>query len=168
MNLRRVLGDFVSFACRFAKRSLAPYLVLFPKKTSSFRGPRQKEKLLWSQDAAAERQKPRQNLGFLVGVTGLEPAASCSQSRRATNCATPRNIVIDNTGKQVRFPPKHSRPARLKRFALLLVLSPHRLALSATGGASAVRPTALHPEILLLIIPESRCASLQNIVALLA
>ena len=28
---------------------------------------------------------------FLVGVTGLEPAASCSQSRRATSCATPRN-----------------------------------------------------------------------------
>ena len=27
---------------------------------------------------------------FMVGVTGLEPAASCSQSRRATSCATPR------------------------------------------------------------------------------
>ena len=27
---------------------------------------------------------------FLVEVTGLEPAASCSQTRRATNCATPR------------------------------------------------------------------------------
>jgi hypothetical protein len=26
----------------------------------------------------------------LVGVTGFEPATSCSQSRRATNCATPR------------------------------------------------------------------------------
>ena len=25
-----------------------------------------------------------------IGVTGFEPAASCSQSRRATNCATPR------------------------------------------------------------------------------
>ena len=31
---------------------------------------------------------------FLVGVTGLEPAASCSQSTRATNCATPRKIFI--------------------------------------------------------------------------
>ena len=30
------------------------------------------------------------NRSFLVGVTGLEPAASCSQSRRATSCATPR------------------------------------------------------------------------------
>ena len=28
----------------------------------------------------------------VVEVTGLEPAASCSQSRRATNCATPRNL----------------------------------------------------------------------------
>ena len=27
---------------------------------------------------------------ILVEVTGLEPAASCSQSKRATNCATPR------------------------------------------------------------------------------
>ena len=26
---------------------------------------------------------------YLVRVTGFEPAASCSQSRRATNCATP-------------------------------------------------------------------------------
>lgn len=26
----------------------------------------------------------------IVGVTGLEPATSCSQSTRATNCATPR------------------------------------------------------------------------------
>ena len=31
---------------------------------------------------------------FMVGVTGFEPAASCSQSRRATSCATPRNSVI--------------------------------------------------------------------------
>ena len=38
-------------------------------------------------------------------------------------------------------PQKHSRPARLERFALLLVSSPHRLASSATGGALAVRPT---------------------------
>ena len=27
--------------------------------------------------------------GLLVRVTGFEPAASCSQSMRATNCATP-------------------------------------------------------------------------------
>ena len=29
---------------------------------------------------------------ILVEVTGLEPAASCSQSTRATNCATPRYL----------------------------------------------------------------------------
>ena len=33
-------------------------------------------------------------LYHLVGVTGLEPTASCSQSRRATNCATPRFIEL--------------------------------------------------------------------------
>ena len=32
---------------------------------------------------------------FLVEVTGLEPAASCSQSRRATTCATPRYFYIN-------------------------------------------------------------------------
>ena len=32
---------------------------------------------------------------FLVGVKGLEPPASWSQTRRATNCATPRyNIIV--------------------------------------------------------------------------
>ena len=30
---------------------------------------------------------------FVVGVQGLEPWASCSQSRRATNCATPRYSI---------------------------------------------------------------------------
>ena len=30
----------------------------------------------------------------MVGVRGLEPRASCSQSRRATNCATPRYEVF--------------------------------------------------------------------------
>ena len=30
----------------------------------------------------------------MVRVTGFEPAASCSQSRRATNCATPGYFVI--------------------------------------------------------------------------
>ena len=34
------------------------------------------------------------HLCFLVGVTGLEPAASCSQSRRATSCATPRYTIL--------------------------------------------------------------------------
>ena len=32
---------------------------------------------------------------FLVEVTGLEPAASCSQSKRATNCATPRYLIYN-------------------------------------------------------------------------
>ena len=32
---------------------------------------------------------------FLVEVTGFEPATSCSQSRRATNCATPRSFFIN-------------------------------------------------------------------------
>ena len=31
---------------------------------------------------------------FLVGVKGLEPPASCSQSRRATSCATPGYVLF--------------------------------------------------------------------------
>ncbi len=31
----------------------------------------------------------------MVEVTGLEPAASCSQSRRATTCATPRYCLFN-------------------------------------------------------------------------
>ena len=34
---------------------------------------------------------------ILVGVTGFEPAASTSQTSRATNCATPRSV------KNIRF-----------------------------------------------------------------
>ena len=32
-----------------------------------------------------------------VGATGLEPATPCSQSRYATNCATPRKIAASVT-----------------------------------------------------------------------
>ena len=42
----------------------------------------------------------------VVGVRGLEPRASCSQSRRATNCATPRYEVVKLSG---RFLPKQAR-----------------------------------------------------------
>ncbi len=88
----------------------------------------------------------------VVGVKGFEPPTSCSQSRRATNCATPRYI---------RF---YLRFALLARFAVPEILRSlslakfrplhhSRLAASAAGGASAAMPkagalpTALHPEI---------------------
>ena len=40
----------------------------------------------------------------MVEVTGLEPAASCSQSRRATNCATPRYSAFQNKIKAGALP----------------------------------------------------------------
>ncbi len=43
-------------------------------------------------------------LCFMVEVTGLEPAASCSQSRRATNCATPRYSAFQNKIKAGALP----------------------------------------------------------------
>src|SRR5699024_10022696 len=54
-------------------------------------------------------EKPPEKAVFLpkmVGVRGLEPRASCSQSRRATNCATPRYEVVGLSG---RFLPKQAR-----------------------------------------------------------
>jgi hypothetical protein len=45
----------------------------------------------------------------MVGATGLEPATSCSQSTRATNCATPRHrceislVSKNNFGSQSMF-----------------------------------------------------------------
>ena len=37
---------------------------------------------------------------FLVGVKGFEPPTSCSQSRRAPNCATPRLIYCVDMNNQ--------------------------------------------------------------------
>ena len=51
-------------------------------------------------------EKPPKKAVFLrkvVGVRGLEPRASCSQSRRATNCATPR---YENCGTARAVSPK--------------------------------------------------------------
>ena len=54
-------------------------------------------------------EKPPEQAVFLrnlVGVRGLEPRASCSQSRRATNCATPRCEIVGLPG---RILPKQAR-----------------------------------------------------------
>ena len=49
-----------------------------------------------SESQTFNAEKPPKKAVFqrkVVGVQGLEPWASCSQSRRATNCATPRYEV---------------------------------------------------------------------------
>ena len=49
-----------------------------------------------SESRTFNAEKPPKKAAFqrkVVGVQGLEPWASCSQSRRATNCATPRYEV---------------------------------------------------------------------------
>ena len=49
----------------------------------------------------------------MVRVTGFEPAASCSQSRRATNCATPGYLVFYPAGRifpnQARYQLRYTR-----------------------------------------------------------
>ena len=78
-------------------------------------------------------------------MTGLEPAASCSQSKRATNCATPRNCeVLENTSIQ---PNSFGRPLAVPEMRMLAVRSPHfdrgaKIALpaSAAGGGRALCP----------------------------
>ena len=61
-------------------------------------------------------EKPPKQAVFLrkvVGVRGLEPRASCSQSRRATNCATPRYEIVGLPGrifpKQARYQLRYTR-----------------------------------------------------------
>ena len=41
-----------------------------------------------------EKITARAIFSFLVGMTGFEPATSCSQSTRATNCATSRKYYF--------------------------------------------------------------------------
>ena len=55
------------------------------------------------------------SVNFLVGVKGLEPPASCSQSRRATNCATPGYFVILSGWSYSPKPPARQRETRLPR-----------------------------------------------------
>ena len=62
-------------------------LILFIKRKQNARNPFIKGILQRFEKGKIRLQKG----GFLVEVTGLEPAASSSQNWRATNCATPRN-----------------------------------------------------------------------------
>ena len=96
----------------------------------------------------------------MVGVTGFEPAASCSQSRRATNCATPR-YSIWLFFSQRRFiallcPPSCkivAHGAAMQRPALCFAALPqapcicHRQRSPSSPKAGAL-PTALHPDFL--------------------
>ncbi len=102
-------------------------------------------------------RKRRINSAFgqnLVGVKGLEPPASCSQSRRATNCATPRFYQFF-----IRFISfcflRNVRSASLKNIVVLLAWSASHYSLffhlrvppvSSPGRGDPLRPTALHPD----------------------
>ena len=100
---------------------------------------------------------------ILVGAKGLEPPASCSQSRRATNCATPRYIWFFYF---VIFA-KHSitvRCASLKNIVALLAWSASHCSLvfhlraspeSSAGCGEPLRPTALHPDIFDFLLCQS-------------
>ena len=75
-------------------------------------------------------------------------AESSSPTKRKTlgrmiSAPTPKIFIISPTLSHFlrKFSPqKHSRTARLERFALLLVSSPQHLASSAAGGTSVLRP----------------------------
>ena len=95
-------------------------------------------------------------LMVVVRVTGFEPAASCSQSTRATNCATPGYSILDwlygrNSYGFVR-PPLHRGGFHVLRTCnpgccldcSLLILPQAALRCNPQRGAL---PTALHPDI---------------------
>ena len=93
--------------------------------------------------------------GFVVvGVKRLELPTSCSQSKRATNCATPRFILIQNTHTIKLL--LAARCASLKNIVALLAWSASHCSLffhlnvapsSAAGSGAPFRPTALHPDL---------------------
>ena len=82
----------------------------------------------------------------MVGVTGFEPAASCSQSRRATNCATPRFFYFAFFLKFSVLPCFVRPLAKLSPMALLcnakrsVLLRFLRLPASATGSGRLRHP----------------------------
>ena len=101
---------------------------------------------------------------ILVGVTGVEPAASCSQSKRATICATPRFIFIFaynlsfsySVTSRLRFLLQYSRLTRLERFVILLIAPLLFPRFIRHRRRSETSPSALHPDLylFLLIIPH--------------
>ena len=95
-------GERLKFALRLAKSKGAFAIV----KTAKFL-PRQRHLIAFLyRDSLGSRffttsfrqknpiRTARAQIGFLVGMTGFEPATSCSQSKRATNCATSRCFFI--------------------------------------------------------------------------
>ena len=101
----------------------------------------------------------------LVGVKGFEPPTSCSQSRRATNCATPRYDTILNerlflSAFVLRLLCSPSRKivvllAAPRGFVILLFASPFRAPCfrprrrSLSKPKAGALPTALHPDMIL-------------------
>ena len=91
----------------------------------------------------------------MVGVTGFEPATSCSQSRRATNCATPRYsflILLTNFRFYLLLCPPSCGARHLQAYTCnFLPLRQTQLTFSSTGCVSlslpkaGALPTALHP-----------------------
>ena len=96
---------------------------------------------------------------FLVGVRGLEPRASCSQSRRATNCATPR-YEVRRSGwayspkcralpvelhPDIHFSamiPRRGRKSKLILSVVIPVVKAAFVPFSATGGKPAIARAA--------------------------
>ena len=80
---------------------------------------------------------------FLVGVTGFEPAASCSQSRRATNCATPRFFYFAFFLKSSLLCPPAIQLAQADHGTCVILIYPARFVKRVIGWATVAAPSAL-------------------------
>ena len=98
---------------------------------------------------------PQRKHGFLVGVTGFEPAASTSQMSRATNCATPRFIKLyqrrlEKSSSTVvvkyRVKPQKPRFETAKNPVFMRVFKSRGLSRSLSPKPPAL-PAAPHPDI---------------------
>ena len=88
---------------------------------------------------------------FLVGVTGFEPAASWSRTKRSTELShTPLSYPI----QLFSAPPKESTALRLRSPRFSISSRPHSAASSATGSAASLAyRTEPHPDYLISVLP---------------
>ena len=107
--------------------------------------------------------KPSRFQGFyLVRVTGFEPAASCSQSRRATSCATPgysffAGVMSPAQCRQTALPPftQYGAPPRRKTWRGRLLCIFGAAAEHPVYGPAAARCTGGTTDILYRRLPFS-------------
>ena len=96
--------------------------------------------------AAVRRFAPTSNARRSQTLNKKEKICPKDRSVVAEAGLEPTTFGFISQGCALLAPQKHSRHARLERFALLLVSSPHYARFIVHRTRSQLRPTALHPD----------------------